>query len=249
MLYWLERRARRKMQILLNRSTSGPDCRRYCLALAAAVMPARADDYPSRPITVIVPFPPGGSSDIVMRLVASKGAGASNSRSSSRIARAPPATSPPWRSERSPRRLPADDGPHGTHAMNSALYKDLKNRSGQGFPADHGADLVQQHPGGAGASPAKSVAELVALARTRPEGLSYGSQAWGPAAICSELFAKHAGIKLVSRALSRHRTRRDRHCRGADGSAVRLLRLDRPHAETARFGCLRLRHGAASAHP
>ena len=42
------------------------------LVLAAVAMPARADDYPSRPITLIVPFPPGGSSDIVMRLVASK---------------------------------------------------------------------------------------------------------------------------------------------------------------------------------
>src|SRR3979490_2486813 len=39
------------------------------LALLAGVVPARAQHYPSRPITVIVPFPPGGASDVVARIV------------------------------------------------------------------------------------------------------------------------------------------------------------------------------------
>jgi Tripartite tricarboxylate transporter family receptor len=39
------------------------------LALLGGVVPARAQDYPSRPITVIVPFPPGGASDVVARIV------------------------------------------------------------------------------------------------------------------------------------------------------------------------------------
>jgi tripartite-type tricarboxylate transporter receptor subunit TctC len=39
------------------------------IALAAGVMPVRAQDYPSRSITVIVPFPPGGASDVVARIV------------------------------------------------------------------------------------------------------------------------------------------------------------------------------------
>ena len=39
------------------------------MALLAAAVPARAQDYPSRPITVIVPFPPGGASDVVARIV------------------------------------------------------------------------------------------------------------------------------------------------------------------------------------
>ena len=48
------------------------------------------------------------------------------------------------------------------------------------------------------ASPAKSVAELVALAKTKPEGLSYGSQGVGTGGhLLGVLFAKHAGIKLV----------------------------------------------------
>ena len=39
------------------------------IGLAAGVMPARAQDYPSRSITVIVPFPAGGASDVVARIV------------------------------------------------------------------------------------------------------------------------------------------------------------------------------------
>jgi len=39
------------------------------IALVAIVIPARAQDYPSRPITVIVPFPAGGASDVVARIV------------------------------------------------------------------------------------------------------------------------------------------------------------------------------------
>lgn len=50
--------------------------RKLLTAVVAAALltalPARADDYPSRPITIIVPFPAGGSSDIVMRLVSQK---------------------------------------------------------------------------------------------------------------------------------------------------------------------------------
>src|SRR5712671_4990963 len=41
----------------------------FAMALAATVVPVRAQDYPSRPITVIVPFPPGGASDVVARIV------------------------------------------------------------------------------------------------------------------------------------------------------------------------------------
>ena len=39
------------------------------IAFAGSVAPARAQDYPSRSITVIVPFPPGGASDVVARIV------------------------------------------------------------------------------------------------------------------------------------------------------------------------------------
>jgi tripartite-type tricarboxylate transporter receptor subunit TctC len=42
------------------------------LALFALTAPARAEDYPSRTITLIVPFPPGGSTDVAGRIMAER---------------------------------------------------------------------------------------------------------------------------------------------------------------------------------
>jgi tripartite-type tricarboxylate transporter receptor subunit TctC len=44
----------------------------FMLALSALIAPAQADDYPSRPITLIVPFPPGGSTDVAARIIADR---------------------------------------------------------------------------------------------------------------------------------------------------------------------------------
>jgi tripartite-type tricarboxylate transporter receptor subunit TctC len=41
----------------------------FAMAFAASAVPVHAQDYPSRSITVIVPFPPGGASDVVARIV------------------------------------------------------------------------------------------------------------------------------------------------------------------------------------
>ena len=168
-------------------------------ALAVAMMPARADDYPSRPITIIVPFPPGGSSDIVMRIVSQKvsenikqtivienRSGAAGNVAAMAIKNAPP-----------------DGyllmmGHTGTHAINPSLYTDLKFdpvKDFQPITALLSFNNILVVPAD---SPAKSVAELVALAKTKPEGLSYGSQGVGTGGhLLGVLLAKHADIKLV----------------------------------------------------
>ena len=48
---------------------------RWCvvaLAVCALAGPARAADYPTRPVSVIVPFPPGGGVDAMARVVSDK---------------------------------------------------------------------------------------------------------------------------------------------------------------------------------
>src|ERR1700739_3527180 len=50
--------------------------RKFCIAIGLAFIAllaaARADNFPSRPITLIVPFPPGGSTDVAARIMADK---------------------------------------------------------------------------------------------------------------------------------------------------------------------------------
>ncbi len=166
---------------------------------AVFALPARADDYPSRPITILVPFPPGGSTDIMMRLVASKASealrqpiiienrpGAAGNVAAVAIKNAPP-----------------DGyllmvGHTGTHAINPTLYTDLKFDPVKDFAPITGLIAFNNVLVVPSASPAKSVAELVAYAKTRPEGLSYGSQGVGTGGhLLGVLLAKHADIHLV----------------------------------------------------
>ena len=167
--------------------------------LVASAAPAQTDNYPSRPITIIVPFPPGGSSDIVMRLVAQRVAedtghtfvienrpGAAGNVAAMAIKNAPP-----------------DGyllmmGHTGTHAINPTLYTDLKFDPVKDFQPITALLAFNNILVVPAASPARSVAELVALAKSKPEGLTYGSQGIGTGGhLLGVLLAKHAGIKLL----------------------------------------------------
>jgi tripartite-type tricarboxylate transporter receptor subunit TctC len=169
------------------------------VVIAFTALPARADHYPSRPITIVVPFPPGGSSDIVMRLVAHK---VSESTKQTIIIENRPGAAGNVAAV-AIKNAPPDGyllmmGHTGTHAINASLYSDLKFDPVKDFQPITALISFNNILVVPAASPAKSVAELVALAKSKPEGLSYGSQGVGTGGhLLGVLFAKHAGINLL----------------------------------------------------
>ena len=70
-------------------------------------------------------------------------------------------------------------GHTGTHAINATLYTDLKFDPVKDFQPITALISFNNILVVPAASPAKSAAELVALAKTKPDGLSYGSQGVG----------------------------------------------------------------------
>jgi len=171
------------------------------IAAALATLSASgvlAQTYPNRPITLVVPFPPGGSTGIVARVLADKMSetlgqpvvidnrgGAGGLTGGRSVAKSPPdgyTLLPP-----SP----------GTMAIGPSLYpnsgfdprKDFApvGRIGTGFNA------LVLHQG----VPARSVIELIAYAKQNPGKLSVGSAGGGTLShLSAELFAGLAGIKL-----------------------------------------------------
>ena len=148
--------------------------RHFPFAAAAAVLLVHAahaaDPYPARTIRFIVPFPPGGATDVVTRVVAQKlneswkrqavavdnRGGAGGVLGSELAARAP-----------------ADGytlvmGTTGTHAINASLYAKPSYDPLRDFvaitPAALLPNMIVAHP----SVPARNVKELIALARAKP---------------------------------------------------------------------------------
>lgn len=165
----------------------------------AVATPAAAQNYPTRPITIIVPFPAGGTTDILARIVGQglskelgqpvvidNRAGAGGNIGAALAARAP-----------------ADGytlfmGTVGTHAINAALYKNM--------PYDHIKDfqplsrvamvpnLLVAHP----SQPFKTVKELIAYAKANPGKLNFASSGNGTSIhLSGELFKSMTGIDMV----------------------------------------------------
>jgi tripartite-type tricarboxylate transporter receptor subunit TctC len=164
------------------------------LALTAA---ASADDYPNKPIRLIIPFPPRGSNDVVGRMVAQhlsdalgqqvfvdNRGGAGGTIGTDIAAKAAP------------------DGytllvVSLAHAVNPWLYK---------LPYDHDKSFVPVASFGSGTNvlavnpelPVHSVAELIALAKAKPGELNYASAGVGSFQhLGGELFKLLAGVDIV----------------------------------------------------
>lgn len=171
-----------------------------CIALALTTTGARAQaPYPDHPVRLIVPFPAGGPADALARLVGEKlaqslgqpfvienKAGAGGNIGMEQGARA------------------AADGytlilaPVGNLTVAPALYTKLPYDPAKDFAPITVLATVPNvlivHP----SVPAKSVAELVALAKAKPGSLNYASPGNGSIGhLAGELFKRMAGIDIV----------------------------------------------------
>jgi tripartite-type tricarboxylate transporter receptor subunit TctC len=166
-------------------------------AMLAVTNPAAAQDYPVRPVRLIIPFPPGGSNDVVGRLIAThlgerlgkqvvvdNRSGAGGVIGTETVAKSPP------------------DGYtlliiSMAHAVNPWLYKlaydPIKDFAPVGLLAK-GANVLVVHP----SLPVNSVKDLVALAKQKPGDLQYASAGIGSFQhLGGELFKLMAGVDIL----------------------------------------------------
>ena len=168
----------------------------FALLLALAVG-AAGDDYPNRPVRLIIPFPPGGSNDVVGRLIAKvlseklgqqvfvdNRGGAGGVIGTDALSKSTP-----------------DGYTIGivsiAHAVNTALHKleydPIKSFEPVSILAT-GPNVLVVNPD----LPVKSVAELVALAKQKPGELNYASAGIGSFQhLGGELFKLWAGVDIV----------------------------------------------------
>ncbi len=179
--------------------------RRAALSLAAtlaALTPqaaAAADAYPAKPIRFVVAFPPGGGTDIIARSIAQKLA--------ERIAQQVVVDNRPGAGGNIGTDIVAKSAPDGyTILMGSAGPLAINASLFAKMPFDPIKDLAPVtlaastpnvlvvHP----SLPARTVKELIALARAKPGEINFASSGHGtPAHLAGELFNSMAGVKLV----------------------------------------------------
>ena len=162
-------------------------------------MPLAAQDYPLRPVRLIVPFPPGGGNDIVARAVAQElgkslgqqfvvdnRAGAGGAIGAELAARSP-----------------ADGytlflGGVGSHVVNPSLHAKLPYDPIRDFAP---VTLIASAPSVLVVNPAlqaTSLSELTALARAHPGKLNYASNGNGSSAqLAAVLYESMAGVRMV----------------------------------------------------
>ncbi len=178
--------------------------RRFAITVAFTLgavthAPAFAQAYPAKPVTLVVPFPPGGGTDTGGRVLAeqltrrwgqtviveNKG-GASGQIGADYVAKAKP-----------------DGytlllGNIGTQAINPSLYAKLPYDADKAFaPVSLVAELplaMMVHP----SVPAKTAAEFIALAKAQPGQLSYSSSGAGGAPhLAAEMFKDQTGTFIL----------------------------------------------------
>jgi tripartite-type tricarboxylate transporter receptor subunit TctC len=168
-------------------------------AIGAGAAPAAAQPYPSRPITLVVPFPPGGSATIIARIIADKMSdalgqqivvdnrgGAGGSIATRQVAKSAP------------------DGTTlllaftGTLAVSPLIFPNVGYDPRKDFAA---IGLIGMAPSVLAVNrsvPAHSVADLIRIAKAAPGQIQYGSPGIGTTNhLAGELLAAMAGIKIT----------------------------------------------------
>jgi tripartite-type tricarboxylate transporter receptor subunit TctC len=169
-------------------------------AIACAIAPAAAQqDYPNRPVTLVVPYAAGGGNDVMARTVAERMSktlgqnvvvenrgGAGGSIATRQVAKA------------APDGYTLVLGGTGTLAVNPTLYENVGYDPRKDFAPvgliGTGQLIVLVNP----QVPAKSIPELIALAKKEPGKLSYASAGVGSGIhLGAALFEQMAGLKLI----------------------------------------------------
>lgn len=169
------------------------------LATAFAAPAAHAETFPARPIRIVVGFPTGGAPDTLARIVSEKISpswgqpvvvdnkpGAGGNIGAEAVARAP-----------------GDGytlalGTVGTHSINGAVYSKLPYDMVKDFAPvillATTPNVLVVHPG----VPARTTAELIALAKAKPGALTFGTPGIGTSPhVAGELFNTVAGVKIT----------------------------------------------------
>ena len=175
-------------------------CRTALFLLGACfALSVQGQSYPDRAVRIVVPFAPGGSTDIFARLVAEplaaslmqpvvveNRAGASGNIGADAVAKSAP------------------DGytllmaTTGVMAINNALFKNMAYDAAKDFEAVIFIASITNVLAVPSDLPAKSIAELVGLAKKYPGNLTYASSGAGSSThLSAELFKSMAGIDLL----------------------------------------------------
>src|SRR5215212_36675 len=173
-------------------------------ALCAAVVvfacagAAHSQNYPARPVRLIVPFSPGGAADVPGRILADRMTHAFGQQVV--IENRPGAGS--TIGAEAAAKAPADGYTlfmiSNTHFVSAALYKKLTYDSLNDFTPvtqiTSAPNVLIVHP----SLPAKNVKELIALAKSRPGQINYASSGNGSTQhLTGALFCKMAGINMT----------------------------------------------------
>src|SRR5262245_62968867 len=150
------------------------------LLVTSANALAQTDAYPSRPITILVPFAAGGSSDVVMRLVSKR---VSENLNQTIVIENRPGGSGNV-AAMAVKNAPRDGyllmmGHTGSHAINATLYTDLKFDPVKDFAPITPLISFNNILSVPIESSARSVAELVVFGWSRTGGLTYVLQGVG----------------------------------------------------------------------